>query len=67
MSNEETSEKMSLSFGTHEALQKKREEDFLLLSGSERVNLFFQMIKESYAMYGDRRLPKDSFEIKKKA
>jgi hypothetical protein len=58
---------MKVYFGTKEEHNKRREEEFLKLSGEERMLRFFQMIKESHALYGDNRVQKkDNFYLIRK-
>ena len=55
-----------ISFATKEENKLRREKEFLSLTPSERVERFIQMIQESALMFGDKRPPKDSFQIYKK-
>jgi len=55
--------KKTISFGTSDDLQKKREKEFLALTPPERMECFFMMIQESALLFGIKPKKKGNFEI----
>ncbi len=55
--------KPTISFGTKEDLEFKRQKEFLALSKSQRMSSYFRFLHESVVLYGYKPKDKDSFKL----